>query len=100
MIKLANLTHRQLANKLDSVTVASVNAARKVFTQKIREDERFDEILYRLGEEDPLVQAYRHAERVRAIVRAVAAERVGTLPEDLQNTLSARLREKAQVAHA
>ena len=100
MIKIANLSNRQLANKLDALTVNSVNAARRIFAEAIRKDEHFSEILYRLGEEDPLVQDYRKAEMKRMIARDEAARRVGPLPEDLNNTLTARLREKAQVAHA
>lgn len=100
MIKIANLSNRQLANKLDALTVNSVNAARRIFAEAIRKDEKFSEILYRLGEEDPLVQDYRKAEMKRMIARDEAARRVGPLPEDLNNTLTARLREKAQVAHA
>ena len=100
MIKIANLSNRQLANKLDALTVNSVNAARRIFAEAIRRDEQFSEIVYRLGEEDPLVQEYRKAEVKRMIARDEAARRVGPLPEDLNNTLTARLREKAQVAHA
>nr|BDD44223.1 hypothetical protein 52 [Balneolaceae bacterium] len=100
MIKIANLSNRQLANKLDALTVNSVNAARRIFAEAIRKDEEFAEILYRLGEEDPLVQDYRKAEAVRLIAKEEAARRVGPLPEDLTNTLVARLREKGQVVHA
>ena len=100
MIKIANLSNRQLANKLDALTVNSVNAARRIFAEAIRRDEQFSEIVYRLGEEDPLVQEYRKAEVKRMIARDEAARRVGPLPEDLNDTLTARLREKGQVVHA
>ena len=100
MIKIANLSNRQLANKLDALTVNSINAARRIFAEAIRKDEHFSEILYRLGEEDPLVQDYRKAEMKRMIARDEAARRVGPLPEDLSDRLTARLREKAQVVHA
>lgn len=98
--KIAQWSHKQFANRIVKLDGEVAKAIRDVFAQALYPDEHFDNIVFRLGEDDELVMKFRLMKLLREKARAEALKRVGPLPDDLREQVVARLREKAQVAHA